>query len=121
VTLEVENACGTDTWTEEICVCQPVDGVDFSWDPETGIAGEEITFTAAEPLTGTAPFTYTWDFGDETEMGIGMTVTHVYEMAGVYTVTLTVENACGMAMVEYVVTVEPAIMEIYIPILLRNS
>jgi PKD repeat protein len=121
VVLTATNAAGSDSWTGEVCLCVPVEGVDFGWDPETGIAGEEIAFTAAEPLTGTAPFIYTWDFGDETGVGMGMMVTHVYEAAGVYTVTLTVENECGMAMVEYVVTVEPAIMEIYLPVVLKNS
>jgi hypothetical protein len=101
-------------------VLEPVDGVDFTWEPEVGIEGEPILFTAMEPLAGTPPFTYTWDFGD-LGTGMGMTATHIYEMAGVYTVTLWVENACGMAMMEHAVTVEPGIMEIYLPVVLKNS
>jgi PKD repeat protein len=66
------------------------------------------------------PFTYTWDFGD-LGTGVGMTTTHIYEMAGVYTVTLWVENACGGAMMEHVLTVESALMEIFVPVILKNS
>ena len=96
------------------------DGVDFTWEPEVGVTGDPVLFTAMEPLTGTAPFTYTWDFGD-LGTGMGMTTTHIYEMDGVFTVTLWVENACGMAMAEHAIMVEPGIMEIYLPILLKNS
>jgi PKD repeat protein len=123
VTLTASNACAIDTWTEEVCVeaaCEPVAGVDFMWEPEVGIVGEDVMFTAMEPMTGTAPFTYTWDFGDD-GTGMGMMATHVYAAAGVYTVTLTVENACGMATAVHEVMVETGVMEIYIPVVLRNS
>jgi hypothetical protein len=123
VTLTASNACTIDEWSEEICVaplCEPVAGVDFSWAPEVGIVGEDVLFTAMEPITGTAPFTYTWDFGDD-GTGMGITVTHVYAAADVYTVTLTVENECGMATAVHEVMVETGIMEIYVPVVLRNS
>ena len=39
---------------------------------------------------------YVWDFGDgETLTTTGSQVTHYYDTAGVYTVTLTITNSCG--------------------------
>jgi PKD repeat protein len=106
VTLVASNAGGTDSWTEEICVapCVPVEGADFYWEPETGIIDEPVTFYATV-MTGTEPFTYTWAFGDGTPVGMGISTTHTYAAEGVYTVTLTVENKCGEAMMEHQVEV----------------
>jgi len=43
-----------------------------------------------------ASLTYLWDFGDGST-GSGVTPTHIYVAAGVYTVTLTVQGSCGGA------------------------
>jgi hypothetical protein len=101
-------------------VPEPVAGVDFDWDPDPAIVDEPVAFTAMEPITGTPPFAYAWDFGDGW-MGTGITTTHTYTAVGVYTATLWVDNACGIAMAEHPVTVEPGIMHIYLPVVLRNS
>jgi hypothetical protein len=58
VTLTVSNACGEDTWTEQICVCEPVDLVDVTY----AIDALEVTFDST--ATGSEPIAYTWDFGD---------------------------------------------------------
>jgi PKD repeat protein len=39
-----------------------------------------------------APSTWTWSFGDGTEVHHGQTTYHNYDSAGSYTVTLTVAN-----------------------------
>ncbi|MFO7696068.1 MAG: PKD domain-containing protein, partial [Anaerolineae bacterium] len=121
VTLTVSNMCGMDSQSEFICVCEPVGDVDFTWAPDPGMVGEPMLFTASE-VSGTAPLTYTWDLGDETEMGTGITVTHVYTAEGVYAVTLWVENCGGeyQATKQHLVTVEAGILQLYVPVLLKN-
>ncbi len=62
--------------------------------PLTGIAPLEVTFTGSNSTDDVGVVSYAWDFGD------GMTSTeadpvHIYETAGVYMVTLTVEDMAG--------------------------
>jgi len=57
------------------------------------ISGCDVTLTAA--LTGTAPFTYLWEFGDGMT-STQMMPTHTYTQSGVYSGTLAVWN-CGDA------------------------
>ncbi|MBN1954695.1 MAG: PKD domain-containing protein [Anaerolineae bacterium] len=64
--------------------------------------GNPMHFTAT--VGGSPPFTYTWDFGD----GMTDTVanpTHLYGAAGIYTVTLTAGNACGIDAISHEVEV----------------
>jgi YVTN family beta-propeller protein len=56
-------------------------------------AGDSVTFTNTS--TGTAPLTYTWDFGDNSPTSSAEIPTHTYTKTGVYTVTLKVDNAYG--------------------------
>jgi len=61
--------------------------------------GHGMHFTAT--ATGTKPFTYTWDFGGP-GYGVGLTdfnPVYTYTAYGPFTVTLTVENPCGRAVV----------------------
>jgi PKD repeat protein len=58
--------------------------------------GDPIRFAAL--VTGTAPITHTWTFGDGSPpvSGVGLdAVTYTYEATGTYGVELTVENECG--------------------------
>jgi len=61
--------------------------------PANAATGEQVTFHSVV-AGGTAPYTYSWNFGD----GITSTLTtpvHIYENDGTYTVTLTVKGALG--------------------------
>jgi len=63
-----------------------------------GSIGENIQFNGSvEPLTGQPPYTYRWDFGDEST-STQLNPTHTYTKAGVYTYTFTVtDNADATA------------------------
>ena len=68
----------------------------------------EVTFTSNTPVmlgevavitptvTGTGPFEYLWDFGDDITSTLA-SPTHLYEAAGPFTVTVTVTSDWGTA------------------------
>ncbi|MGD8396765.1 MAG: PKD domain-containing protein, partial [Candidatus Eiseniibacteriota bacterium] len=65
--------------------------------PYTGTAGEPIGFDgsgSSDP--GGSVTSYVWDFGDGST-GSGATPTHSYASSGLYTVTLTVDDNCGVS------------------------
>jgi PKD repeat protein len=63
--------------------------------PEKGYTGQPIQFNVREnPLTGTRPFVYSWEFGDG-ETSAEKKPLHVYDKAGVYTYNITVTDAIG--------------------------
>jgi chitinase len=65
--------------------------------PPEGKVGEPVTFDGSGSQPGSFPIaSYTWDFGDGSG-GDGATVTHVYNAAGTYQVTLTVTDEQGFA------------------------
>jgi PKD repeat protein/subtilisin-like proprotein convertase family protein len=122
VTLTVQNPCGIEEWSELICVvaaCEPIEGAGFDWTPVEPIVDQTVYFSATVPLTGTGPFTYTWDF-DDGSGDTGMYVNHAFAAADTYSVTLTVENACSEVPVIVPIKVEPAMKYFYLPIVVKN-
>jgi prepilin-type N-terminal cleavage/methylation domain-containing protein len=66
--------------------------------PATGPTGTEFSFDgtgSSDPDTGDSIATYAWNFGDGIT-GSGPTVTHIYALDGIYTVTLTVVDSRGL-------------------------
>ena len=57
--------------------------------------GDVANFNAEAIDSGNDTLTYTWDFGDESELVIGQNVTHTFTNNGTYTVTLTVTDGDG--------------------------
>lgn len=95
------SAFGNDVHIDHVSVrtcCEPPAGVSFTFDPASPLTNQPIDFTATV-LTGTAPFTYTWDFGDGSPIGNGNPISHTYTTAATYNVTLTVDCKCGTASV----------------------
>jgi hypothetical protein len=96
-TLTVENSCGSDQASVRVDVlCLP---------PSAEMAADEpvplrhpILFTAT--LTGTMPISFTWKFGGNSAVVGGDTLVPAvtYNEAGLYTVTLDLENRCGSAL-----------------------
>ena len=101
----------------------PVSGVAFTWTPEVPLAGQSVTFSATVEA-GTPPFTYVWDFGDETPVVTTTTssVVHTFPRfveTKVYRVTLTVSNAYSVKQVTHDVRVRPR--QLFLPLVLRNT
>jgi hypothetical protein len=81
----------------------PIAGLSAVSDSPT-LLGELTTFTAT--ITSGTMVSYTWQFGDEA-MGVGRVVTHIYEVPGVYTATVTVSNSVSMDTALTTITVIP--------------
>jgi len=69
---------------------------DFIFTPLTPTSGQAITFTASA-TGGTAPFTFSWDYGDSTT-GAGPSVNHSYTVTSTTTfhVGMTATDANGL-------------------------
>lgn len=74
----------------------------FSADKTSGAVPLMVTFT--DQSSGTAPLTYSWNFGDR-KTSIEQNTTHTYTRAGSYSVTLTVKNAAGTNITTKTITV----------------
>ncbi len=64
-------------------------------DPPTGNAPFTVYFDASETDCGCGTATYSWNFGDGSSDGTGITTSHIYNSNGIYTVILTVTTADG--------------------------
>jgi PKD repeat protein len=98
VVLTATNRYGQSVYSDTVQIessCIPVTGADFVYDPPAPRAGGMVSFTAVV-TAGSHPLTYTWDFGDGSEVGVGNPITHSFPMTmpTIYTVTLTVSNLC---------------------------
>lgn len=69
--------------------------VDFSAAPATGAAPLEVVFTSTSTAGLNDILSWVWDFGDGSPSASGQAVTHTYENAGVYNVTLTITTEAG--------------------------
>jgi PKD repeat protein len=120
VTLTATNCAGPDTVVHTVTVIPLCDVVEIT-DVTSEVTGCAVTLTAE--LTGTAPFTYLWAFGD------GMTSTlvaptHTYTQTGTYSATLDVWNCAGMGHDTSAFTVEvecavPPAWRVYLPVVFK--
>lgn len=69
----------------------------FTTTPSAGTAPLTVAFDASTSSDPDGSVTdYSWDFGDGT-YGTGVTTSHCYAVAGVYTPVLTVSDNCGLS------------------------
>src|SRR5881296_3527804 len=71
----------------------PSFSVDFTFAPSSPIVGQVVTFTATT-VDGTAPYTYSWNFGEGTTAA-GSAATHAYTSASTYTVQVTASDSAA--------------------------
>lgn len=98
--------------------CAPVQGAAIEFAPPEPLIFGTVAFTGSVSA-GDGPFTFTWAFGDGAS-GTGMTTTHSYTRAGLYTVALTVTNCAGTASSVATRPVPVSAYTIYLPIVARN-
>lgn len=83
---------------------------EFSMSPNPSEVDEEVIFTD-ETSGGTPPYTYSWDFGDDTAADTRADPTHAYAAPGDYNVTLTVtdsQDETGSITYSHIVETPPA-------------
>jgi PKD repeat protein len=98
-------------------ICASIEGLDFSWTPPLPVAGFLARFTATVS-GGTAPFSFTWDFGDG-DTGSGEATTHAYTAADLYTITVAVSDVCGQAATHRTPLVVAPAYGVYLPVVVR--
>jgi hypothetical protein len=96
VTIKVTNIAGSDSKTLQLTIAKPIgapasppvfsSGAIVS--SNTGLTGQEVTFTSSATDSDGDILAYTWDFGDGTT-SIGASAAHTFTTPGIYTVTVT--------------------------------
>ena len=94
--IDDDGAEDTDTATVTVRVNEPP--VANAGSDQTAVEGETVQFDGSGSYDpdGTV-VSYSWDFGDTTAPGSGEVVSHTYNTAGIYTITLTVTDNDGAA------------------------
>lgn len=103
----------------EVAYCHAPAGLGIVYAPRPLLAGRPATFTATL-ASGDDPVNYSWAFGDGTPPTSGRAVPHSYGAPGVYTVTLTALNVCGLAQGEFPLVVVAPVYRVYLPLVLRG-
>jgi PKD repeat protein len=68
----------------------------FTLSPSSGIAPLVVQVDAAASTDGDGSIArYSWIFGDDSATGVGVALSHTYQVAGDYTITLTVTDNLG--------------------------
>ena len=101
--------------------CLPITAADFYFAPTTPTIGQRVNFTMV--ITGgTAPVTYTWNFGDGNSVITTTTsIQHSYPLTNTertYVVGLTATNACSSQPAQKSIIVQP--YRVYLPAAMKN-
>ena len=95
VTFSMMNEAGSVSASCDVTVVAPAEVVTATADKTTvSICDDDPSISFSANTRGTAPLSYTWDFGDGNTSNAA-TPSHAFENVGSYTVTVTVTNMAG--------------------------
>ncbi len=117
--VTASNTINTLTATTTVTITStdiPISGLSAQNNSPTAL-GQSTTLTAT--ITAGTNVAYTWAFGDGAA-GSGAVISHTYPAVGVYTATVTATNSLGQQSATTVVTITPARIRIFLPLVLRN-
>jgi PKD repeat protein len=110
------NSAGAMTATTQVVVEDvPISGLMVSSDGPTPL-GQATHFTAS--VGAGSNVSYSWDFGDG-QSATGWQVSHVYQAAGSYTVTVTAQNGVSSQTAVLTVNVTQLLYRVYLPLVLK--
>jgi PKD repeat protein len=90
------NGCGTATTSAAtLTVWAPVIATASTPGPTTGMTPLTVSFLGAASGGDGGPYTYSWNFGDGSPASSAQNLAHTYNIGGIYTVTLTVQDGHG--------------------------
>jgi PKD repeat protein len=75
----------------------------------SGVFPFKVYFDAYESTSESGIVSYFWEFGENNEMGTGITTNHTYNEPGIYTVYLTVTDSNGFEAYDSVIVSEPQV------------
>lgn len=91
-----------DTLNDVVVVAYPQPAADFTFNNNNACSGTSIAFTSSVSV-GSAPFTYSWNFGDGSPLDVTQNPSHTFTSlgcgTGTFNVTLTVTDANGCKVV----------------------
>ncbi|HYY92715.1 MAG TPA: PKD domain-containing protein, partial [Candidatus Dormibacteraeota bacterium] len=94
VTLTITDSAGsTSTQSHSLTVTLNFGVSNISISPSPSEVGVKVAFSA-QTVAGTSPYTCSWSFGDGTT-ATGCSTTHVYSVAGNFTVTVNAADSTG--------------------------
>jgi len=118
-----DSASATATATKAITVTAPAGlAAGVSANVTSGVAPLTVSFTGTAS-GGTAPYTYSWNFGDGTPTSSTQNPSHTFTTAGTYPVTLTVHDAASAtatASTTISVTSQAAAYRYFVPAIAHN-
>lgn len=122
VRLTITDTCGyTATTTSVVTVAAPALVAHFTQSAVLAEIGATVYFTDTSTTNLPPIVEWTWDFGDHSPRVFTQNANHAYDVEGAFTVTLTVTDTLGYSdSYQSTVRVEPALYNIFLPLVLRN-
>lgn len=98
IVLNASNGQGVNSSSIWVNVAGPTTPVaNFTADPASGTAPLTVNFTDTSETGLAAPTSWLWNFGDGSQGSTVQNATHIYSVAGTYTVTLQTRNGAGVS------------------------